>query len=109
MHKPSENAMPAAVERVVTVQNPLGIHMRPADVLSRTAQQFDSQIVIEKDGQLIDCKSILSILTLGARQGTQLNLRADGEDAEAAVEVLTELFDRGFDETDSEIVSPEPT
>lgn len=100
--------MPAEVERVVTVQNPLGIHMRPADVLSREAQKFSSQIVIEKDGQLVDCKSILSILTLGARQGAQLNLKATGEDAVTAVDVLTELFASGFDETDSEVVSQEP-
>ena len=95
--------MSATVQRVVTVSNPMGIHMRPADVIARTAAKFQSDIEIEKDGQSIDCKSILSILTLGARQGTQLNIRASGEDAEQAVEVLTELFDRGFDESDSEI------
>ena len=95
--------MSATVQRVVTVSNPMGIHMRPADVIARTAAKFQSDIEIEKDGQSIDCKSILSILTLGARQGTQLNIRASGEDAAQAVEVLTELFDRGFDESDSEI------
>lgn len=82
--------------------------MRPADQLSRVAGQFESQISIEKDGQSIDCKSIMSILTLGARQGTRLHLRANGVDAKQAVEVLSELFDRGFDESDSE-VTPEPT
>ncbi len=95
--------MPAEVKRTVTVINPMGIHMRPADVLARAAQQFDCQIEIEKDGQACDCKSILSILTLGARQGTQLSLRASGSDASAAVEALAELFERGVDETGSEI------
>lgn len=95
--------MSATVQRVVTVSNPMGIHMRPADVIARTAAKFQCQVEIEKDGQAIDCKSILGILTLGARQGTQLNIRASGEDAEQAVQELTELFDRGFDESDSEV------
>jgi phosphotransferase system HPr (HPr) family protein len=97
--------MSTTVERVVTVINPMGIHMRPADQISRAAGQFASQIEIEKDGQSIDCKSIMSILTLGAGKGTQLHLRAIGVDAQEAVEVLSELFDRGFDESDSEIAS----
>ncbi len=98
--------MTTTVERVVTVLNPQGIHMRPADQLSRTAGQFESHIEIEKDGQSIDCKSIMSLLTLGAGQGTRLHIRASGVDAEQAVEVLSELFDRGFDESGSEVTEP---
>ncbi len=80
--------------------------MRPADMLSRAAGRFQSQIEIEKDGHTIDCKSIMSILTLGARQGTQLNLRAQGIDAQEAMDALCELFDQGFDESDSEVATP---
>ena len=97
--------MSATLEKVVTVTNPMGIHMRPADMLSRAAARFESQISIEKDGQAIDCKSIMSILTLGARQGTQLNLRATGVDAQAALDALSQLFQQGFDESDSEVAS----
>jgi phosphotransferase system HPr (HPr) family protein len=97
--------MSPTLEKVVTVINPMGIHMRPADMLSRAAGRFQCQIIIEKDGQAIDCKSIMSILTLGARQGTQLNLRASGVDAQAAMDVLIELFEQGFDESDSEVAS----
>lgn len=97
--------MSPTLEKVVTVINPMGIHMRPADVLSRAAGRFQCQIIIEKDGQAIDCKSIMSILTLGARQGTQLSLRACGVDAQAALETLSELFEQGFDESDSEVAS----
>ena len=99
--------MSHVIEIVVTVTNPMGIHMRPADLLSRAAGRFQSQIEIERDGQAFDCKSIMSILSLGARQGTQLNLRASGVDAREAVEALSELFSQGFDESDSEVVSPE--
>lgn len=98
--------MSATVEKVVTVSNPMGIHMRPADLLSRAAGRFQCQIEIEKDGQSIDCKSIMSILTLGARKGTRLNLKACGVDAQQAVDVLSELFNQGFDESDSEVASP---
>ncbi len=84
----------------------MGIHMRPADMLSRAAGRFQCTVEIEKDGQAIDCKSIMSILTLGARQGTRLSLRACGVDAQEAVDVLSELFDQGFDESDSEVASP---
>ena len=82
------------------MNNPLGLHMRPADMLSRAAAQFESLIEIEKDGQAIDCKSIMGILTLGAQQGTQLQLRAMGIDAQQAVAALVELFENGFDETE---------
>jgi phosphotransferase system HPr (HPr) family protein len=93
------------VQKVVTVVNPLGLHLRPAHVLSRTAAQFECLIEIEKDGQAIDCKSIISILTLGAQQGSQLQLRANGQDAQRAVDVLSHLFENGFDEMDSEVSS----
>ncbi|QDV24082.1 HPr family phosphocarrier protein [Aureliella helgolandensis] len=98
--------MSSTIEKVVTVQNPMGIHMRPADLLSRAAGRFQCQIEIEKDGQAIDCKSIMSILTLGARQGSQLSLRACGVDAQEAIDALSELFNQGFDESDSEVASP---
>lgn len=96
-------AMTSNVQKVVTVVNPLGLHLRPAHVLSKAAAQFECLIEIEKDGQSIDCKSIMSILTLGAHQGTELQLRANGHDAQRAVDVLSHLFENGFDETDSEV------
>lgn len=98
--------MSTTVEKVVTVSNAVGIHMRPADLLSRAAARFEASIEIEKDGQVIDGKSIMSILSLGAQQGTQLKLRACGVDAKEAVDVLATLFDQGFDESDSEVASP---
>lgn len=88
------------IEKVVVVSNPLGLHLRPADMLARAAARFQCMIEIEKDGQAIDGKSIMSILTLGAQQGTQLQLRAIGEDASQAIEALSELFESGFDDTE---------
>jgi phosphotransferase system HPr (HPr) family protein len=85
-------------QRVVTVCNPQGLHARPADMFVRLALQFASHIEIVKDGERFNGKSILSLMTLAAEQGTELVLRADGPDAEDALEALAELFGRGFDE-----------
>jgi len=62
------------------------------------ALQFAAHIEIVKDGERYNGKSILALMTLAAEQGTTLVLRADGPDAEEAVEALAELFGRGFDE-----------
>jgi phosphotransferase system HPr (HPr) family protein len=85
-------------QRSVTVRNPQGLHLRPADLFVRMAMQFTSHIEIVKDGERFDGKSILSLMTLAAAQGTELVLLARGQDAEAALDALAELFGRGFDE-----------
>lgn len=85
-------------QRSVTVRNPQGLHLRPADLIVRIATQFTSHIEVVKDGERFDGKSILSLMTLAAEQGTELVLQARGQDAEAALDALAELFGRGFDE-----------
>lgn len=81
--------------RRVTVINPQGLHARPAHALVQLANKFEADIEIVKQGERVDGKSILSILTLAAVQGTQLVLRATGPDAEAALDALVELFEHG--------------
>ncbi len=87
------------LNRTVVVKNPQGLHARPADALVRCASRFTSTITIGKGGELVDCKSILSLLTLGAAQGTELLICADGDDAEDALLSIEELFETGFDES----------
>ena len=70
--------------------------MRPAYLFAETAAQFDSKIELVKDEIRIDGKSVLSILTLGATQGTQVQLEATGEDAENAISTLEGLLNSGF-------------
>jgi phosphocarrier protein len=82
----------------VTVQNPQGLHMRPADMLVKTAGRYTSAIVIERDGQRVDGKSILGVLTLGATQGVELTILAEGPDASEALHDIVDLFGRNFDE-----------
>jgi phosphocarrier protein HPr len=81
---------------MVTVCNPQGLHMRPAYLFAETAAKFRSQIELVKDDLRIDGKSVLSILTLGATQGTQMALEATGPDACDAVETLAALVASGF-------------
>lgn len=86
------------ITRQVTVRNPQGLHARPADLLVREASRHSASITLEKDGYRVDCKSILSLLTLGAECGTEMCLSAEGTDAEQAVTLIAELFDCGFHE-----------
>ena len=96
------------LSRTVTVTNAQGLHARPADLLVRLASKFESTILIGKEGELVDCKSILSLLTLGAGQGTELSLTADGADAEDALASIVHLFEVGFDDT-NEMQGVNPT
>ncbi len=67
-------------------------------MLVRLAVRFESTLKICKDGQWVDCNSILSLLTLGATQGTELEVSACGSDAEEALAAVVELFEAGFHE-----------
>jgi len=82
----------------VTINCSEGLHARPADQFVRLAKRFQSVIEIAKDGKLVDGKSILSILTLAAEQGSELTIRASGDDAEQAVEALVGLIESNFAE-----------
>jgi phosphotransferase system HPr (HPr) family protein len=64
------------------------LHARPAAEFVRAAMQFSARIVISVDARDADAKSLLSVLALGAKSGTPLSLRADGDDAPAAVAAL---------------------
>ena len=91
-------------EKTVVINNPQGLHARPAEMFARLALQFDSQIEVIRDSLRVDAKSILHVLTLGAAQGTELTLQAQGDDAEAALEALVRLVESDFatDETMSQ-------
>jgi len=84
--------------RDVTVVNPQGFHARPADSFVKLARTFQSQVEILKGNEVINGKSILDLLTMGAINGTTLTLRANGPDAQAAVDALALLVEGGFGE-----------
>ena len=91
----------SAFEKTVVINNPQGLHARPAELFARLALQFESEIEVIRNDHRVDAKSILHVLTLGAAQGTELTLTAQGADAEAALEALVRLVESDFatDET----------
>ncbi len=86
------------VERVFTVQSPLGLHARPAGRLASLAGRFDSEITLGRGDEWVSGSSVLSILCLAATQGTLLRVRAVGSDAEQAVVELGVLIESPEDD-----------
>lgn len=80
------------VEKEVTVVPEEGLHARPAALFVKTAKGYSSDIKVIKDGKEANAKSSLNLMTLGAKHGDKLTIRAEGEDEEAAAEALAELI-----------------
>jgi phosphocarrier protein len=94
--KPPESGANSAKE--LTVQNKLGIHARPAAMFVKTANRFACDILVEKDGETVNGKSIMGLMMLAAGPGSKLTVRADGPDATQAISELENLLKRKFDE-----------
>jgi phosphocarrier protein len=88
-------------ERVVEIVNRAGMHARPAAELVKMAGRFACDIRIEKDGLEVNGKSIMGVLMLAAEMGSRLRLSATGQDAEDAVDALSDLIGRGFEEMEA--------
>lgn len=86
------------IERHAAIVNSLGMHARPAAQVVRLASGFKSAIELEHDGQVVNGKSIMGVMTLAAECGAIIKVRANGEDAEAALVALLELIAKGFGE-----------
>jgi phosphocarrier protein HPr len=80
------------VQRTVVVSGSEGIHARPAAEIVRTTNQYKCDVRIRCGSQTVDAKSVLSIMKLAIRPGTQIEVEAEGDDAGAAVDALTRLF-----------------
>ena len=86
------------IEREATIVNQEGLHARPAAKIVRLASQFESEIELVKDGLDVNGKSIMGVMMLAAECGSSITIRADGPDAERAVQALAELVASGFGE-----------
>ena len=84
--------------RSVRIRNRLGLHARAAARFVHTASRFRSRVTAGRDGRVMDGKSILGMLLLAASIGTTLELRAEGDDAEAALAALIALVEGGLGE-----------
>ena len=83
--------------REVTVVRELGLHARPAGQIVAAAAKFTAEVEVGRDGEWVSGRSVLSILSLAATRGTVLVLRAQGDDAEAALAAIAELIEAETD------------
>jgi phosphocarrier protein HPr len=86
------------IEHDIEVSNRLGLHARAASKLVRLLSGYKAQAWLSNGSREINAKSIMGVMLLAAAQGTTLRLRLDGEDEAAALEAVTDLFVRRFDE-----------
>lgn len=88
----------STLSKEMTVVNKLGIHARPAAMFVKVANRFSCDILVEKDGEQINGKSIMGLMMLAAGPGSKLKVQAHGEDASKALNELETLLQRKFDE-----------
>jgi phosphocarrier protein len=81
-----------------TIRNRLGLHARAAALLVKTANRFQAEVIIEKDGLEVNGKSIMGILMLAAAKGSKITLKADGRDSTQVIQTLGELIENKFGE-----------
>lgn len=84
--------------KVLKVRNNLGLHARAAAKIVELVKRHNSELYLRKDDQEVDGSSILSILTLACPKGTELQVRAVGEDSPQLLEALEQLFEDRFGE-----------
>jgi phosphocarrier protein len=90
--------MPERATATVTIVNRLGLHARPAMCFVDAAMAHPCTISVRREDQEVDGKSIMMMMLLAATQGTQLEIIAEGEGAQKAVDELAKLVDSGFGE-----------
>jgi phosphocarrier protein HPr len=88
--------MEAELNGTVEVTNERGIHTRMATTLVSLAKTFSSEIELSTDRTTADAKSVMALLTLAAKKGTQLKLRVKGSDQDEAFAKIRELIQNGF-------------
>ena len=90
---------PKAHVRVLTVQNQLGIHARPAAMIVRISNKYtDVEVWVEKEGEQVNGKSIMGLMMLAAAKSSQLRFMATGLKSETMLSEIEDLFRRKFEE-----------
>lgn len=87
-----------ALERTFTILNKRGLHARAANKFATTANAFDCDIQVERNGLSVPGSSIMGLMMLAASTGTDITVRATGGDAEAALDALQALIEDKFEE-----------
>ena len=86
------------LSRELVVQNKLGIHARPAAMIVRITNKFKADVMVEKDDEQVNGKSIMGLMMLAAGKGSRVKFLATGGDSSAMLDELEALFARKFDE-----------
>lgn len=86
-------------EETFVIKNKLGLHARAAGLLVRTANRYEAEILVEKDGMVANAKSIMGVMMLAAALGSKVKVKAEGVDARKAVRALGRLINNKFGET----------
>ncbi|MEZ5978894.1 MAG: HPr family phosphocarrier protein [Planctomycetota bacterium] len=92
--------MQSTVRATLRVVNPAGLHARPCHAVVTLALRHRAELAIEYGGRRVNGKSILELMTLSAAHGAELEVEANGDDAEPLVAELSQLFGSGFGELD---------
>ena len=87
-----------SAEASVEITNERGLHARASAKFVKLAATFDAEVTVSKDGATVDARSIMGLMMLAAGPGSEIIIRADGAEADAAVEALTELVTNRFEE-----------
>jgi phosphocarrier protein HPr len=90
----------ARVTKKLEIRNKLGLHARAAALFVQTVNKFSSQVNVSNDGITADGRSIMGMLTLGATQGSKIQVEIIGEDAEKALRAIEKLVDGRFNEAE---------
>ncbi len=88
------------ISKKLEIKNKLGLHARAAALLVQTVNRFAAEVKISKGGQVVDARSIIGVLTLGAAKGSKVRVEARGKDAEESVRAIEEIFENNFHEAD---------
>ena len=80
------------LKKKLTVKNKQGLHARPAALFVQVANKFNSRVTVQRNEEVVNGKSIMGILMLGAENGTQIVIEVDGDDAENALVELEKII-----------------
>ena len=86
------------VSQKVVIQNPTGLHLRPAGILCKTAMQFKSLITFTFENTTANAKSVLSVLGACVRSGEEFEIICEGADEQAALKAMIEVVESGLGE-----------
>lgn len=83
-------------ELTFSISDPLGIHARPAGLLTKAAKKFSSKITIEKDGKTADMTKLFALMGLGVKKGDTVKVTVEGDDEETAAAEIEKFFAENF-------------